>query len=430
MWCRTATLAGRRPAPHDRNSPMPGNTVTSRRAGAASTSLGRRVLPLLAILLAAGLTDSIGARAQDAGPPVAAPQAEPRVEPEAQPRPGLPAEPSATSLPQPAAGAPATPGAGASSGPAAPQPQVAPAPPSTVTPSTDSPPPASQPDQPASSEPAPAGAGDGLDRSAIPNGEAAGDAPSESAAAPVPAAEGTLPHDLSPWGMFMAADIVVKAVMIGLAFASLVTWTAWLAKSIELWIARRQLRRAIHRISGAESLSDVANDLPSINGAAAALVAEAVEEVTRSLRVVGQIEDGGVQERVTSRLSRVEAAANRRMMFGTGLLATIGSTAPFVGLFGTVWGIMNSFIGISQSQTTNLAVVAPGIAEALLATGLGLVAAIPAVIIYNSFANRIAGYRLLLADASAGVERLVSLDLDLRRAPRAARGIRAGSAAE
>ena len=91
----------------------------------------------------------------------------------------------------------------------------------------------------------------------------------------------------------------------------------------------------------------------------------------------------GVKERVASRLERLEAGAGRRMLKGTGVLATIGATAPFVGLFGTVWGIMNSFIGISKSQTTNLAVVAPGIAEALLATALGLVAAIPAVVIYN-----------------------------------------------
>src|SRR5262249_35380365 len=97
---------------------------------------------------------------------------------------------------------------------------------------------------------------------------------------------------------------------------------------------------------------------------------------------------------------------------GTGILATIGATAPFVGLFGTVWGIMNSFIGISKSHTTNLAVVAPGIAEALLATAFGLVAAIPAVIIYNTFSRQIAGYRALTADASAEVMRLASRDLD------------------
>ena len=102
---------------------------------------------------------------------------------------------------------------------------------------------------------------------------------------------------------------------------------------------------------------------------------------------------------------------------GTGLLAIVGSTAPFIGLFGTVWGIMNSFIGISEAQTTNLAVVAPGIAEALLATAIGLVAAIPAVIVYNIFARSIAGYAQLLADAASGVEQLVSLHLDLRKVP-------------
>jgi biopolymer transport protein ExbB len=100
------------------------------------------------------------------------------------------------------------------------------------------------------------------------------------------------------------------------------------------------------------------------------------------------------------------------MMRGTGVLATIGATAPFVGLFGTVWGIMNSFIGISKAQTTNLAVVAPGIAEALLATALGLVAAIPAVVMYNFFSRGIAGYRALNSDASAEILRIVSRDLD------------------
>jgi biopolymer transport protein ExbB len=123
-------------------------------------------------------------------------------------------------------------------------------------------------------------------------------------------------------------------------------------------------------------------------------------------------ERDGIKERVTSRLERLEARFGRRIARGTGVLATIGATAPFVGLFGTVWGIMNSFIGISKSHTTNLAVVAPGIAEALLATALGLAAAIPAVVIYNVFARSIAGHRALLGDAAAEVLRLVSRDLD------------------
>ena len=123
----------------------------------------------------------------------------------------------------------------------------------------------------------------------------------------------------------------------------------------------------------------------------------------------------GIKERVVSRLSRIEATAGRSMNSGTGLLATVGGTAPFVGLFGTVWGIMNSFIGISKAQTTNLAVVAPGIAEALLATAIGLVAAIPAVIFYNQLARAISAYKGALADTSAVLERHVSRDLDRMR---------------
>ena len=122
--------------------------------------------------------------------------------------------------------------------------------------------------------------------------------------------------------------------------------------------------------------------------------------------------DDGLKERVALRLERVEAAMSRQIARGTGVLATIGATAPFVGLFGTVWGIMNSFIGISEAHTTNLAVVAPGIAEALLATALGLVAAIPAVVIYNHLTRTIAAHRALLGDASAMVLLLISREGD------------------
>src|SRR5699024_10208925 len=128
----------------------------------------------------------------------------------------------------------------------------------------------------------------------------------------------------------------------------------------------------------------------------------------------GSDDNEGIKERTSFRLERRVAAVGRQMGRGNGYLATIGAISPFVGLFGTVWGIMNSFIGISEAQTTNLAVVAPGIAEALLATALGLVAAIPAVVIYNVFARAISGYRLRLANAAAGVRRLVSRDLDFR----------------
>jgi biopolymer transport protein ExbB len=119
----------------------------------------------------------------------------------------------------------------------------------------------------------------------------------------------------------------------------------------------------------------------------------------------------GIKERIAGRFARIDASVGRQMMRATGIIATIGATAPFVGLFGTVWGIMNSFIGISKLHTTNLAVVAPGIAEALLATACGLAAAIPAVVIYNGFARSMAQYRGLFADVSVEVFALVSRDL-------------------
>ena len=218
-----------------------------------------------------------------------------------------------------------------------------------------------------------------------------------------------LPRDLSPWGMFMAADVVVKAVMVGLAFASVLTWTIWFAKAMELMTARRRMRAEIVALGEVRSWSDVAALMNGRGNGTAALLRAADAELRLSADAMSP---EGVKERVASRLERLEAAAGRRMIRGTGILATIGATAPFVGLFGTVWGIMNSFIGISKSHTTNLAVVAPGIAEALLATALGLVAAIPAVVMYNMFSRWIAGYRALHADAAAEILRIISRDLD------------------
>jgi biopolymer transport protein ExbB len=224
----------------------------------------------------------------------------------------------------------------------------------------------------------------------------------------IPGSASRLPVDLSPWGMFQNADLVVKAVMIGLAIASVITWTVWLAKSLELRAARRRARAALAALDEVGSLSEAVVRL----GGERATVPDLVRAAAAEARLSGDMPGDGVKERVVSRLERIEAAAGRAMTRGTGILATIGATAPFVGLFGTVWGIMNSFIGISRAQTTNLAVVAPGIAEALLATAIGLVAAIPAVVIYNVFARAIAGHRMLLADASAAILRLVSRDLD------------------
>jgi len=228
-----------------------------------------------------------------------------------------------------------------------------------------------------------------------------------------------LPHNLSPWGMFLNADIVVKVVMIGLAFASLVTWTVWLAKTIEIGNARRLARRRMRLLEqGDGSLRDAVRAC----GGARDAIAQLISSTAREAELSDGLIDDGFKERVALRLERVEAAMTRQVSRGVGILATIGATAPFVGLFGTVWGIMNSFIGISESHTTNLAVVAPGIAEALLATAFGLVAAIPAVVIYNHLARVIAGYRTMLGDASAQLLLLISRGQSSRAAilPRAA----------
>ncbi len=238
-------------------------------------------------------------------------------------------------------------------------------------------------------------------------------APAEQQAPPATevaeAPEPILPHELTPIGMFMAADYIVKAVMIGLAFASVVTWSVWLAKTIELLAARSKLMRDLRSVEGARSLEEANKTLENSGSDIAMLTHAARDEIRRSQDAM--IHDG-VKERIASLFSRIEAAAARRMTRGTSILATIGSTAPFVGLFGTVWGIMNAFIGISKSQTTNLAVVAPGIAEALLATAMGLVAAIPAVMVYNMFSRSINSYRGLLGDGSAELMRMVSRDLN------------------
>jgi biopolymer transport protein ExbB len=240
-------------------------------------------------------------------------------------------------------------------------------------------------------------------------------------------ANAALPRDLSPWGMFLSADPLVKAVLIGLAFASVVTWTVWLAKTIELMLATRRERGALRSLASVQRLAEAVEHLAVTKSPVRDFLVAADTEVRLS---AGGIDREGVKERIASRLERIEAASGRRIMRGTGVLATIGATAPFVGLFGTVWGIMNSFIGIAREHTTNLAVVAPGIAEALLATAFGLAAAIPAVVIYNMFARSIAGYRALLGDASAEVLRLVSRDLDRQAAGTRPSRPQAASAAE
>lgn len=240
-------------------------------------------------------------------------------------------------------------------------------------------------------------------------------APSDAAATPaereaklLKAATAEL-KELSPWTMFKSADVVVKAVMIGLAFASLVTWTIFIAKMLELTVVQRKVRSALIKIADARSLAEAQFALGAKGSVLASFLAAAMREARLS---AGISSDAGIKERAASSFAEIVRAEARRIRLGMGLLATIGATSPFVGLFGTVWGIMNSFIGISKSQTTNLAVVAPGIAEALLATAIGLVAAIPAVIIYNHFARVTKGYLELVSRASGAAGRLLSRDLD------------------
>ncbi|HEX7791003.1 MAG TPA: tonB-system energizer ExbB, partial [Afipia sp.] len=244
---------------------------------------------------------------------------------------------------------------------------------------------------------------------------AAPSAPSDAAATAVEREAKTLKgaavelKELSPWTMFKSADVVVKAVMIGLAFASLVTWTIFIAKMLELAVVQRKVRSALAKIADARSLAEAQFALGSRGSVLASFLAAAMREARLS---AGISSDAGIKERAASSFAEIVRAEARRIRLGMGLLATIGATSPFVGLFGTVWGIMNSFIGISKSQTTNLAVVAPGIAEALLATAIGLVAAIPAVIIYNHFARVTKGYLELVNRASGAAGRLLSRDLD------------------
>ncbi|WP_375608123.1 MULTISPECIES: MotA/TolQ/ExbB proton channel family protein [unclassified Bartonella] len=267
-------------------------------------------------------------------------------------------------------------------------------------------------------------------------------------------------HDFSPFSMFMAADWVVKAVIIILLLASLMSWTIAFVKIIEITLAKRRVRHELQLVLNAQTLTRLAASLKESKGAGVFFLKEVLKEVYLSTQQVhfsapeginessgertsskesaqtiedilfyeksGQYENvsrdinardvhEGLKERVHSLLSRCLLAATRRVACGSTVLATIGAIAPFVGLFATVWGIMNSFIGIAQSQTTRLDVVAPGIAEALFATAIGLFVAIPAVVMYNSLMRALNGYRSDLGDIAAALERLLSRELDRQR---------------
>lgn len=243
-------------------------------------------------------------------------------------------------------------------------------------------------------------------------------APAATDATPAPVMQSSqteapvIPTDLSVLGMYHHADVVVKTVMIGLLLASVVTWALLFSKGSEVFTAKRRMRREFDALSSVRTLDEAAEQAESFSASStsAQMIRDAQNELELS---AGSTDNNGIKERTSFRLERRVGAAGRHMGRGNGILATIGAISPFVGLFGTVWGIMNSFIGIAQTQTTNLAVVAPGIAEALLATTVGLVAAIPAVVIYNIFARTITSYRHQVGDVAAQIILLQGRDLDL-----------------
>jgi biopolymer transport protein ExbB len=231
----------------------------------------------------------------------------------------------------------------------------------------------------------------------------AADAAAAPAAAPAgeaaPAAEPAAPPTLDKHGgklnigtMFMDSDPVVKVVMIGLALASIFSWAVLITKMLEFRALNRVTDNFLEAFRGAKSI----NDMNRI------ALAEEFDGNHRDTTIM----------RAQAAVGAVQASLARRLSGGMQYLASVGSNGPFIGLFGTVYGIMNSFIGIANTNTTNLAVVAPGIAEALLATGLGLFAAIPSVIFYNYFQTKISAYGARTEGFVAELMNAISRQLD------------------
>ena len=193
--------------------------------------------------------------------------------------------------------------------------------------------------------------------------------------------------DFSLWALFIRADIVVKLVMIGLIVASVMSWSIIIEKIMTYRRVRQQAEEFEALFWSGETLQNIYRQLasgeasPSVRVFNAAMREWVRHDSNRRKTEAGAIIPS-IERALTSAVAREMEALESRLLF----LATVGAVAPFVGLFGTVWGIMNSFQAIAMSRDTNLAVVAPGIAEALFATGLGLLAAIPAVVAYNACA--------------------------------------------
>jgi biopolymer transport protein ExbB len=250
-----------------------------------------------------------------------------------------------------------------------------------------------------------------------------GAAPADSTAAPAENAEGMKvggkqAGKLTPIGMFVEADLVVKVVMIGLLACSILSWTLMVIKLVEFRTLSRSSDAFLENFRGAKSILDMGRIAESEEFAGnpmADMAAAAASEVELSrqagLSVSGE-HRGSTITRASQAIGAVQASLARRLSGGMQFLASVGANAPFIGLFGTVYGIMNSFIGIANTNTTNLAVVAPGIAQALLATGIGLFAAIPAVIFYNLFQTMISAYGARSEGFVAELINAVSRQLD------------------
>ena len=178
-------------------------------------------------------------------------------------------------------------------------------------------------------------------------------------------------------GLFQTADPVVKAIMIGLLLASVICWTLIFEKTFRIW----RLGREVKDLQAAAKTGELAS--PRRNGLVSEINAAAEAEWADGGKKTG---NGELRDRLEQSMRGAMKKELKNIEWGLPFLATLGSAAPFIGLFGTVWGIMHSFTAIAQSKDTSLAVVAPGIAEALFATAVGLAAAIPAVIAYNQFA--------------------------------------------
>ena len=207
--------------------------------------------------------------------------------------------------------------------------------------------------------------------------------------------------DYSMWGLFAHATLVVKIIMLMLMGASVWCWAIIIDKVIQYRRARKESAVFDQAFWSGEPLDGLFEQIgANPKGQSQRIFAAGMMEWRRSHKADGGL-IAGAQSRIDRAMDVAIVRESEGLTKGLGVLASVGSVTPFVGLFGTVWGIMNSFIGIAQEQNTNLAVVAPGISEALLATALGLLAAIPAVIFYNKLstdANRIVGGYEAFAD--------------------------------